>query len=150
MARERSAGAVVFRRTAEDPPAPIYLLLQYAAGHWGFPKGHIEAGETEVDAAQREIEEETGILMHRQTFHFGFKDTNDYAFHRGRERVEKEVVLYIVETGDEPVQLSREHKDHAWLTFVEAEKRLSFDNTRETLRRAHAFVMVNLLGPSPR
>ena len=144
MGKERSAGAVVFMRATDPPRIPVYLLLQYAAGHWGFPKGHVEAGESDVEAAQREIEEETGIPMHAQTFHFGFLEGNDYSFHRGRERVDKEVVMYLVETGEEQVRLSHEHRDFAWLPFPDAEARLTFDNTRIVLRRAHEFIVENL------
>jgi diadenosine hexaphosphate hydrolase (ATP-forming) len=37
------------------------LLLQHRNGTWVFPKGHIEAGESKVDAAVREVEEEAGV-----------------------------------------------------------------------------------------
>ena len=57
MVDERSAGAVVFIADNETE----YLLLHYTAGHWDFPKGNIEAGETERQAATLEIREETGI-----------------------------------------------------------------------------------------
>ncbi len=38
-----------------------YLLVQHHAGHWSFPKGHPEKGESPLSAARRELEEETGI-----------------------------------------------------------------------------------------
>jgi 8-oxo-dGTP pyrophosphatase MutT (NUDIX family) len=59
---ERSAGALVFRRTASGP---VYLLLKYPAGHWDFPKGNIEKGETPLDAMHREVREETGLVAVR-------------------------------------------------------------------------------------
>ena len=41
------------------------LLLQHSdkkkQGHWDFPKGHVEDGETELQTALRELAEETGI-----------------------------------------------------------------------------------------
>jgi diadenosine hexaphosphate hydrolase (ATP-forming) len=37
------------------------LLLQHVSGHWVFPKGHVEAGETQLQAALREIAEEAGV-----------------------------------------------------------------------------------------
>ena len=42
-------------------PEIEYLLLNYPAGHWDFPKGRIEKGETEIETARREIKEETDI-----------------------------------------------------------------------------------------
>lgn len=38
-----------------------YLLIKNDSGHIGFPKGHIEVGETERQTARREVFEETGI-----------------------------------------------------------------------------------------
>lgn len=52
---ERGAGGVVFDDTGN------VLLLRHASGHWVFPKGHVEAGETEIEAALREVREESGV-----------------------------------------------------------------------------------------
>jgi hypothetical protein len=56
---ESSCGAVVFR----DIKGEIrYLLIKNRrSAHWGFPKGHIEMGETPQQTAMREVLEETGI-----------------------------------------------------------------------------------------
>ena len=32
-------------------------------GYWGFPKGHLEEGETPIQAAIREVQEETGFIV---------------------------------------------------------------------------------------
>jgi bis(5'-nucleosidyl)-tetraphosphatase len=56
---ERSAGAVVFY---EEPTGLQYLLLKYGAGHWDFPKGHIEKNENEMAAVLSEVKEDTGIV----------------------------------------------------------------------------------------
>ncbi|MCZ6613989.1 MAG: NUDIX domain-containing protein, partial [Thaumarchaeota archaeon] len=58
MIRETSAGAVVYLRNGNEVK---YLLLNYAHGHWDFPKGHIDPGEQEIDTVKREVREETGI-----------------------------------------------------------------------------------------
>lgn len=135
--RERSAGAVVFRTA---PEGRLYLLLRYGAGHWGFPKGHLEANETEVEAAIREIEEETGIPRARLRFHDGFRGRTDYKFRRGRTLVEKGVDFFLVESEVPDVRLSHEHTDYAWLTYKEALKRLTFEGPRRALRNAEAFL----------
>ena len=74
MKREFSAGVVVFsmrNKTIE------YLLLHYASGHWDFPKGHIEKGETKQETALRELKEEAGMSAQLCE---GFEDSFEYFF----------------------------------------------------------------------
>ena len=52
---KKSAGGVVMNSTNE------IILVQQETGNWSFPKGHLEAGETEEQASLREIQEEAGI-----------------------------------------------------------------------------------------
>jgi diadenosine hexaphosphate hydrolase (ATP-forming) len=49
------AGGVVFNQAGD------VLILQHANGTWVFPKGHIDPGETSLQAAVREVEEEAGV-----------------------------------------------------------------------------------------
>jgi len=58
---EVSAGGIVFRRLAES--GPRFLLIKDSYDNWGFPKGHLENGESPADAAHRETAEETGLLI---------------------------------------------------------------------------------------
>ncbi|MDR0368262.1 MAG: NUDIX domain-containing protein [Bacteroidales bacterium] len=50
---QRAAGGIVFKDNA--------VLSIYRLDHWDFPKGHVEEGETDRQAAIREVMEETGI-----------------------------------------------------------------------------------------
>lgn len=54
METELSAGGLVVRDG-------MVLLIRDRYGRWTFPKGHLEAGETERQAAIREVREETGL-----------------------------------------------------------------------------------------
>ena len=59
MPKEKSAGAIIYRKesvdTAQGKKYKIYfLLLHYFSGHWEFPKGHIEKDETEEETLKRE------------------------------------------------------------------------------------------------
>src|SRR5262249_44605540 len=56
---EVSAGGIVFRR--QEGEQPRYLLIKDSYDNWGFPKGHLENGESPADAARRETGEETGL-----------------------------------------------------------------------------------------
>lgn len=53
-----SAGFIIVDFSGETPRA-LCLLNDY--GQWDFPKGHLEMGETRLDAALRETEEECGL-----------------------------------------------------------------------------------------
>ena len=78
MIKEHSAGAVLYGHFVNDETK--FLLLHYASGHWDFPKGNVEAGETEVETVKREIFEETGITDIR--FAEGFVQPIFYSYKR--------------------------------------------------------------------
>ena len=59
MLHEKSCGAIVYRKFHGN--TEILLIQDVNSGHWSFPKGHVEFGETEVETALREVKEETGI-----------------------------------------------------------------------------------------
>src|SRR5208283_1477168 len=111
---EHSAGAVVFR---EDSSTRVYLLLEYPAGHWDFPKGNIETGESPLDTMVREVREETGLKSIRVVG--GFEHVIDYYYNRGGKRVHKQVTFLLAEATDhdESVTLSFEHRQFAWRPF---------------------------------
>ena len=62
--KEISAGAVLYTRKQDGI---LYLLIKDFHGNYGFPKGHLEEGETLKEAAQREILEEVGIKTEADT-----------------------------------------------------------------------------------
>ena len=52
--REKSCGCIIINKNK-------VLLIKQTKGHWGFPKGHVEKDETEIETAIREVKEETGL-----------------------------------------------------------------------------------------
>ena len=119
------------------------LLLRHSStsshegGHWDFPKGHIDEGESEIQTALRELEEETGIAYTNVIA--GFRDTITYTFSGGQEQIGKEVVFFLATTKENKVTLSHEHIDYSWLDFDSAFSRLTYDNARQVLRNAIEF-----------
>ncbi len=128
---EKSCGAVVYR---VDGGERQYLLLHYNGGHWDFPKGHVEEGETEEQTARREVLEETGIA--EVEIHPAFRETMEYFFKRGGKLVEKEVVFFAGKTKSKQVKLSDEHIGFAWLPYESAKKKLTYDNAKKVLQKA--------------
>ena len=113
-----------------------FLILRHPGGHWDFPKGHIEKDETEMQAAIREIMEETGIPPSKLDFKDGFEAENKYSFRRGRSIVQKTVKFFLAEalTGD--VRISYEHTGYAWLPFANARDQITYENAKRILDQA--------------
>ncbi len=147
MPIERSAGAIVFRREPQSGTSSLrgkkgninYLLLHYQSGHWDFPKGNIEKGETLKETAEREIREETGIRDVK--FINGFKETIKYFYKLKGENIFKIVVFLLAETKTKEVQVSREHIGFKWLPYEEALNQLTFKNAKEILEKANEFLI---------
>lgn len=137
MILEKSAGVVVFRR--EDNRV-LYLLLKYGWGHWGFIKGHIEKGESEIETVKREAYEETGITDLK--FIFGFREKIEYEYFLRGVRRHKVVYYYLAETTQKDVRLSYEHLAYAWLPYEQALRRITYDTDREVLKKAHRYLKI--------
>jgi bis(5'-nucleosidyl)-tetraphosphatase len=136
MIEEVSAGSVVF---FDSPDGKLeYLVLHYPAGHWDFPKGAIEKGETELQAAAREVMEETGIKI--ESFVPNFRKVIEYRYRKKEGLSHKQVIFFLAKALTKNVTLSFEHSGYQWLDFARAVKRLTFENARNVLREANDFL----------
>jgi 8-oxo-dGTP pyrophosphatase MutT (NUDIX family) len=132
VAQEKSCGALIFRNEAGKR---LYLLLHYAGGHWDFPKGHVEKGEAEEQTARREIQEETGLIS--LEFLPGFREEISYSFrHNTGEVAQKQVVFFLAKTDEKLVRLSDEHIGFAWLPYLAARKKATYENAQGLLEKA--------------
>ena len=122
----------------EDNSEPEYLLLHYSAGHWDFPKGNIETGENEKQAAVREIWEETSITGIE--FLDGFRMKIEYKYRHDKKLVRKEVIFYLARTHTRKVILSHEHIGFAWRKFDDAIQQLTFRNATNLLSTAREYL----------
>jgi len=135
MKRVFSAGIIVY--TVKDKVI-YYLLLHYPAGHWEFPKGKIEGGESKHVAAVRELQEETGLTAQIQP---GFEEQFSY-YLRDREGgvIFKTVFFFVGCTKQEQVTISHEHRGSAWMVYEEALHELTYQNAKDLLQKAHSFL----------
>jgi 8-oxo-dGTP pyrophosphatase MutT (NUDIX family) len=133
MEHERSAGAIIFRENEEIK----YLFLVYEKGYLDFPRGNVEEGESEEEAARREVLEETGLSIELIP---GFKAETSWFYKKNGKLVKKTVVYFLAKANRKEIKLSWEHKGYEWLTFEEAMKRLKFENTKEILKKANNFL----------
>lgn len=133
---EKSCGIVLFRTERHKN---LFLLLHYPGGHFDFPKGHMEKGETEHQTAIRELEEETGIKDVK--FIEGFREPISYTYRRGKKLSNKLVVFFLAQTIAKDVSISHEHQDFIWLSYEEALEKVTFDNARNLLIKSNEFLL---------
>ncbi|MBN2504839.1 MAG: NUDIX domain-containing protein [Bacilli bacterium] len=132
MKLEKSCGAVVYRKDGEETR---YLIIHMNLGHWSLPKGHVEAGETEIQTARREILEETGLSV---SINEEFRKIVEYPPHPG---IWKQVVFFLAESVSEEIVLqATELQDAKWLDYSEAIDKLTFKSDKEVLASAEVFI----------
>jgi len=129
MKTEKSCGAVIFKENT-------VLLIKHNAGHWAFPKGHVEYAETEVDTAKREISEETGLKVKIDA---GCRTVVTYSPYEG---CTKDVVYFVA---TEPQgELKPQLEEVSEVKFVDIEKALdeiTFQNDRDVFIRAKEYYL---------
>ena len=111
-----SCGAVVVRRSKDG----LMTLMLRAYRNWDFPKGLCEEGETPMEAAIREVGEETGIK--NLDFEWGDRCMETGPYNRGK--VARYYVAHTpqveVEMGISPELGRPEHHEYRWMSFDEA------------------------------
>jgi putative nucleotidyltransferase with HDIG domain len=130
----RAAGFIVFRRHSEGIQ---YLTLRARkSDEWGPPKGHHERDESDLEAAWRETEEETGLGPDQLVPSRWFERRIDYRVKRG----DKTVYYGLAEWMDGDVELSKEHTDYRWKKLDKTLAGLDHKNLRGVFEEAACFL----------
>lgn len=116
-----------------------FLLIQHHAGHWGFPKGHADPGESALQAACREFVEETGIADY--TVIEGVSFSEQYPFTRSGRKFEKTVIYFPAWVESMTVHCQeKEIQAYAWADYEQAIAQLSFDGAKQVLRDVQKYL----------
>ncbi len=134
--KEKSAGWIIINDGK-------ILLIKNSLGHWDFPKGRVEKGETLEKAAYRELEEETGLEKSDIMKIEGFEKIINYTFSYPGEAQKrcKDVHFFLafLIAPTEDIRISREHTAYKWATPKTALKLLKYKNQRTVLEAALKF-----------
>jgi 8-oxo-dGTP pyrophosphatase MutT (NUDIX family) len=129
---EWSAGGVVVRGTE----CVVIVPTRRAAGGekvLALPKGHVDPGETPVQAAAREVREEAGV----DTELVGELGAVRYWYMRNGKRIAKQVDFFLFSyAGGDVADHDHEVERACWMELSEAKRRLTYDGERDMAARA--------------
>ena len=131
----RAAGLIIFRRMKSEIQ---YLLMRasYGTRHWTPPKGHVDPGESDYQAALRETEEEAGLQPSLLEIRPNFKIELNYKVTSHRDGIQRpKVVTYwlaeLINPEVNEIKLSEEHSDFKWLPLKETLELSGFPDQNE-------------------
>lgn len=124
LKKEKSCGCIIIKNKK------VLLVYEKNRNFWGFPKGHMEDGETEIETALREVKEEVGLDVEIDKER---RYTLNYVI---RDEIDKTTVLYIAKAkNDEIIMQENEIENIRWCSFEEALNTLTFDNWKEMFKK---------------
>jgi 8-oxo-dGTP pyrophosphatase MutT (NUDIX family) len=117
------AGAIVL---SHENPSLVALLYRAKQKDWSFPKGHIEEGESEIEAAKREIAEETGLSV---SLVDGDLPPIDYVNLGGKHII---IRMFIAQSMDDATLKTEFDGDKiTWIHYEEIADKLTYDNAKQ-------------------
>ena len=129
MLREKSCGAIVYRKFHGN--TEILLIKHINSGHWSFPKGHVEAGETEEETALREVKEETGIDI---LIYPTFREIVSYS---PKKDTYKDVVYFLAKAKNyDYIPQEEEISQVRWVEIDLALQLLTYENDKVIVSKA--------------
>lgn len=138
-----SAGVVVVR--LEEGQWRFLLLRVFR--NWDFPKGGIEGNEKPLEAAQREVEEETGLTELEFRWGMDFCDTEPYSSGKIARYYLAASPLGTVHLPINPVLGRPEHHEFRWCGIATA-RRLMPDRLKPVLEWAHGVLSAATVSPA--
>jgi bis(5'-nucleosidyl)-tetraphosphatase len=118
-----AAGILLMVRPGPGEHGPTQFLLMRHADRWDLPKGHAEPGESPVQTAVRETEEETGITADQLRLDPSFEFSITYPVHLrrfGDLPVQKTVRLFLGFVDRPPAVRCTEHAGYRWFDWPPA------------------------------
>tara|TARA_Y100001970_G_scaffold132575_1_gene163620 strand:+ start:8533 stop:8961 length:429 start_codon:yes stop_codon:yes gene_type:complete len=123
----KCAGAIIINKNNE------VAVVNQNHDSWSLPKGHIDPGETKIDAAKRELYEETGIknatlikyIGEYGRYRIGLDGKDDKSEH-------KTIFIYLFKSNQKILKPIDPHNPEAkWVPYQKVEKILTHPNDRE-------------------
>ncbi|MDN3508394.1 MAG: NUDIX domain-containing protein [Simkaniaceae bacterium] len=129
MKIERSCGIIPLIQNSGE--WHVLLIHQINGNFWGFPKGHIDKGETDKACAERELLEETGLKIVK------YLDTkpleSSYLFKKRGKTIDKQLTLFPAITTEDLKLQKNEVYAAQWFTLTDALAQISFSEGKKLI-----------------
>lgn len=130
----KSCGFVVCKQIKNQN---YYLIIKSLNGDVGFPKGHMEKGETDLQTALRELKEETNIDVKVID---GFRQQIEYKMSKNPDTIKQAVYFLGICINEEILCQVGEVAEAAFLPYEKALEVLTFSETKDILIKAQEFI----------
>lgn len=125
MKNEKSCGCIIINNDK------VLLIFERRRDYWGFPKGHVENNETEIETALREVKEETGLDV---IIDENIRYESNYIVDG---TINKQVIYYLASSkNNRVIKQDSEIEKYKWCTFDEAEKLITYNDTKKIFKDA--------------
>ena len=125
MKKEKSCGCIILNNNK------VLLVFEKNSKFWGFPKGHMENNETEVETAKRECKEEVGldvIIDSSKSYSINYVVNS---------KIDKNVVFFLASVNDDKVVIQEEEiEKYIWCDYMEALKLLTYHDLKNVFKKA--------------
>ena len=136
MITEKSCGAIVYTK---ENGSIQYVIIHSKEGIYGFPKGHMEENESEIETALREVTEEVGLTIGLIP---GFRTEDTHTYIRNGETRRKHIVYFLGEySAQTPTAQETELNGVCLMNYETAMSSFQFDSSKRLLTDAHNFLM---------
>ena len=140
-AQDYSIGVIPVFKSEQEP---LFCLVRHSAGHWGFPKGHPDEGETEEQTALRELREETGVddieldSAHVFSEHYSLDERYPHASKRyGKKNVKYFLGFSRSMAAAPEAEFASEILGVEWLPYAQARERITYEESKRLLDEVH-------------
>ena len=108
----------------------VLMIRHKNGGHWAFPKGHKDPGETDEETAIREVKEETGLdikIVSEKTY------IDNYSI----GGYENKFVTYFIANPITKTVTTQEEEilEYEWVPIEQAIEKITFDETKKTYKK---------------
>ena len=135
--KEKSFGIIPIKKQKDR--WVVFLVKNKSGNHWGFPKGHAESYEGPLQAAQREMKEETNLEIKKLLRSDPFIEI--YELERNNKKVLKNIFYYLAEVSGEEKIDNSEILEGIWVNILKVQDLITYPELKNLFKEVETFLL---------